>query len=160
MLVQYLPLWFYSLHRCNDKTSSTRIRRRTCHSQIETYDESYCQDPIVRVDFNFSEPVEEISRKSRSMKNQLMEKIYQGNLVKKQIYSKPLIIATKSNSWRASLQQIIQNWIKTVLGLLKSGKLRSRRTIDQGNLTKLLGEWYDKFDLITKKFFSTEPRNP
>ena len=33
-----------------------------------------------------------------------------------------------------SLQQIIQNWIMTVLGLLKSGKLRLRRTIDQGNL--------------------------
>ena len=91
---------------------------------------------------------------------QLLEKIDQGNLVKKQIYSKPLIITTMSNSWRASLQQIIQNWIMTVLGLLKSGKLRLRRTIDQGNLIKLLGEWYDKFDLITKKFFSTEPRNP
>ena len=65
-----------------------------------------------------------------------------------------------SSSWRASLQQIIQNWITTVLGLLKSGKLRPRRTIDQGNLIKLLGEWYNKFDLITKKFFSTEPRNP
>ena len=64
-----------------------------------------------------------------------------------------------SNSWRASLQQIIQNWITTVLGLLKSGKLRSRRTTDQVDLIKLLGEWYDKFDLITKKFFSTEPRN-
>ena len=60
--------------------------------------------------------------------NQLMEKIDQGNLVKKHIYS------------RASLQQIIQNWITTVLGLLKSGKLRLRRTIDQGNLIKLLGE--------------------
>ena len=48
---------------------------------------------------------------------------------RKQIYS------------RASLQQIIQNWITTVLGLLKSGKLRLRRTIDQGNLIKLLGEW-------------------
>ena len=80
--------------------------------------------------------------------NQLLEKIYQGNLVRKQFYS------------RASLQQIIQNWITTVFGLLKSGKLRPRRTIDQGNLIKLLGEWYNKFDLITKKFFSTEPRNP
>ena len=39
----------------------------------------------------------------------------------------------------------------TVLGLLKSGKLRLRRTIDQGNLIKLLGEWYNKFVLITKK---------
>ena len=80
--------------------------------------------------------------------NQLLKKIDQGNLVRKQIYS------------RASLQQIIQNWITTVFGLLKSGELRPRRTIDQGNLTKLLGEWYNKFDLITKKFFSTEPRNP
>ena len=34
----------------------------------------------------------------------------------------------------------IQNWIMTVLGLLKSGKLRLRRTIDQGNLIKFLGE--------------------
>ena len=39
-----------------------------------------------------------------------------------------------------SLQQIIQNWIMTVLGLLKSGKVRLRRTIDQGNLIKLLGK--------------------
>ena len=59
--------------------------------------------------------------------NQLLEKIDQGDLVKKQIYLKPLIITTMSNSWRASLQQIIQNWITTVLGLLKSGKLRLRK---------------------------------
>ena len=80
--------------------------------------------------------------------NQLLEKIDQGNLARKQFYS------------RASLQQNIQNWITTVFGLLKSGELRPRRTIDQGDLIKLLGEWYNKFDLITKKFFSTEPRNP
>ena len=66
----------------------------------------------------------------------MLEKIDQGDLVKKQIYLKPLIITTMSNSWRASLQQIIQNWITTVLGLLKSGKLRLRRTIDQGDLLK------------------------
>ena len=35
-----------------------------------------------------------------------------------------------------SHQQVIQNWIMTVLGLLKSGKVRLRHTIDQGNLTK------------------------
>ena len=35
-----------------------------------------------------------------------------------------------------SLQQIIQNWIMTVLGLLKSAKVRIRHTIDQGNLIK------------------------
>ena len=47
-----------------------------------------------------------------------------------------------------SHQQISQNWIMTVLGLLKSGKVRLRRTIDQGNLIKLLGVWYNKFVLI------------
>ena len=59
-----------------------------------------------------------------------------------------------------SLQQVIQNWMKTVLGLLKSGKMRLRRTIDQGNLIKLLGVWYNKFVFITKKLLSTELRNP
>ena len=38
----------------------------------------------------------------------MLEKIDQGDLVKAQIYLKPLIIASMSNSWRASLQQIIQ----------------------------------------------------
>ena len=38
-------------------------------------------------------------------------------------------------------------------------ELRLRRAIDPDDLKKLLGEWYEKFDL-TKKFFSTEPRNP
>ena len=57
-------------------------------------------------------------------------------------------------------QQIIQNWITTVLGLLKSGKVRLRHTIDQGNLMKLLGIRYNKFLLIVKNLFSTEVRNP
>ena len=92
--------------------------------------------------------------------DQLKEKIGRGDPIKAQIYLKPLINTTMSNSWRASLQEVIQSGITTVLGLLKSGKLRLRRTIEQGDLIKLLGEWYDKFDLITKKFFSTEPRNP
>ena len=56
-----------------------------------------------------------------------------------------------NNSWKASLQQVIQNWMTTVLGLLKSGKLRLRRTTDQGDLIKLLGEWYERFDLITRE---------
>ena len=73
--------------------------------------------------------------------NQLLEKIDQGDLIKAQFYLKPLIITSMSNSWRASLQQIIQNWMVTVLGLLKSGKLRLRHTIDRGDLIKLLGEW-------------------
>ena len=48
----------------------------------------------------------------------------------------------------------------TVLVLLKSGELRLRRTTDRGDLIEHLGEWYNKFDLSMKTFFSTEPRNP
>ena len=36
-------------------------------------------------------------------------------------------------------QQVIQKRIMVDLGLLKSGKVELRRTIDQGNLRKLLG---------------------
>ena len=138
VLVQYQPFQFYSLLCCNGEAISTRFRRRTSHSEVEANDESCCQDAIVRVVFNFSEPGEETLQKIKIHGNQLLQKIDQGDLI-------------------ASLQQIFQNWIMTVLGLLKSGKLRLRRTIDQGDLIELLGKWYDKFDLITKKFFSTEP---
>ena len=55
---------------------------------------------------------------------------------------------------------VIQNWIMAVLGLLQGGKVRLRRTIDQGNLIKLLGVWHNKFALITEKLFSTEMHNP
>ena len=92
--------------------------------------------------------------------DKLLKRTDRGDQIKAQIYLEPPIITSMSNSWRASLQQIIQNWMMTVLGLLKSGKLRLRHTIDQGDLIKLLGEWYEKFDLVTKKFFSTEQRNP
>ena len=49
------------------KAISTRFRRSTSHSEIKTYDESYCEDAIVRVVFNFSSPGEEILRKTRSL---------------------------------------------------------------------------------------------
>ena len=64
----------------------------------------------------------------------------QGDLIKAQFYLKPLIITSMSNSWKASLQQVLQNGMTTVLGLLKSGKLRLRRTVDQGDLLDL---WQD-----------------
>ena len=59
-----------------------------------------------------------------------------------------------------SLQQVISNWIMTVLGLLKSGQVGLRRTIDRGNLIKLLGMRYNKFVLIMKTLFSAEMRIP
>ena len=58
----------YSLHRCNGKTSSTRIRRRTCHSQIETFDECDSEDANDRVVFNFIKPGEDLVWISRLWK--------------------------------------------------------------------------------------------
>ena len=45
-----------ALHCCNGKTSSTRIRRRTSHSKIKTYDEFNSEDAFGRVVFNFIKP--------------------------------------------------------------------------------------------------------
>ena len=90
----------------------------------------------------------------------LRKRTDRSDLIKAQIYLKPPIITTMSNSWKASLRQVVQNGMTTVLGLLNCGKLRSRRTTDRCDLIKFLGEWYEKFDLVMKKFFSTEPRNP
>ena len=49
-------------------------------------------------------------------------------------------------------------WIMVVLGLLKSGKVRLRRTIDQGNLMKCLGKHCKQLTLIVRNFFSAETR--
>ena len=59
-----------------------------------------------------------------------------------------------------SLQQVIQKRIMVNLGLLKSGKVELRRTIEQGNLIKLLGILCNRFALIMKMLLSTEMRNP
>ena len=56
--------------------------------------------------------------------------------------------------------QVNQKRIMVDLGLLKSGKVGLRRTIDRGNLRKLLGMRCNKFALIMKNLFSTEMRNP
>ena len=76
------------------------------------------------------------------------------------ILGNPLLQMIDQGNLIDSAQQIIQNWTMTVLGLLKSGELRPRRTTDRGDLIKLLGVWYNKFVLITEKLFSTELRNP
>ena len=46
------------------------------------------------------------------------------------------------------------------LGLLKSGKVELRSTIDQGNLSKLLGIHCKKLTLIVRNLFSAEMRIP
>ena len=78
-----------------------------------------------------------------------MEKIDRGDPMKAQIYLKPPINTTMSNSWEASLQQATQNGMMTVLGLLKSAKLMLRRTSDRGDPMKLLGGRHEKFDLVS-----------
>ena len=83
---------------------------------MKTYVESQCEDAIGRVVFNFIEP----------------GKRYHG----KQDPWKSVVADDRSGQPdRLSLQQIIKNWIMAVLGLLKSGKVRLRHTINQGNLT-------------------------
>ena len=48
------------------KRSSTRIRRRTSHSKIKTYDEFNSEDAFGRVVFNFIKPGEDLVWISRS----------------------------------------------------------------------------------------------
>ena len=50
----------------NVETISTRIRRKTCHSQIATYDEFDRKNAFVRVFFNFIKPGEDLVWISRS----------------------------------------------------------------------------------------------
>ena len=94
--------------------------------------------------------------------NQLLEKIDQGNLVKKQIFSKPLIITTMSNSWRASLQQIIQNWDydRAWSSQEWNAEATTHDRSGQHNKTSWRMNGTRSSNLITRKFFSTEPRNP
>ena len=66
----------------------------------------------------------------------LRKKKDRGDLIKAQIYSKPPIIITMINSWKAFLQQVVQSVMTSVLGLLKSGKLKLRRTNHRGDLIK------------------------
>ena len=56
--------------------------------------------------------------------------------------------------------QVFQKRIMVNLGLLKSGKVELRSTIDQGNLRKLLGIYCKKLPLIVKNLFSAEMRIP
>ena len=56
--------------------------------------------------------------------------------------------------------QVIQKRIMVDLGLLKSGKVEMRSTIDQGNLRQLLGIYCKKLTLIVRNLFSAEMRIP
>ena len=61
---------------------------------------------------------------------------------------------------RIDHHQVIQKRIMVDLGLLKSGKVELRSTIDQGNLRQLLGIHVKKLTLIERNLFSAEMRIP
>ena len=81
-----LAISVYSLLCCNGEKTSTRFRRRKGQSKIKTYDESFWEDAVVRVVFNFSEPGEAVKRYlgNKILGSPLLQKIDKGNLVKKE----------------------------------------------------------------------------
>ena len=123
---------------CNGKTSSTRIRRRTCHSQIATHDEFDREDAFGRVFFNFiktgrtsygyQDPVKSVASDDRS--------------------GKPVQPSQPDYTQEDMVD----------LGLLKSGKVELRSTIDRGNLRKFLGIHWRKLTLIVENIFSAGRR--
>ena len=122
------------------KRVPTRIRRRTNHSKIKANDESD-RECLRSCRLQLHQTRGRHGTDIKILGNLLWKMIDQGNLID-------------------SLQQVIRKWIKVVLGLLKSGKVRLRRTIDQGNLMTLLGMRCNKFAFIMENLFSTEMRNP
>ena len=56
--------------------------------------------------------------------------------------------------------QVIQKRIMVDLGLLKSGKVELRSTIEQGNLRRFLGIYCKKLTLLVRNLFSAEMRIP
>ena len=67
-LFWHQPFQLYSVLWYNGKTSSTRFRRRTCHSQIATHDEFDRKNAFGRVISNFIKPGEDLVWISRSWK--------------------------------------------------------------------------------------------
>ena len=98
----------------------------TSHSKIKTYDEFNSEDAFGRVVFNFIKPGEDLVWISRSWR---------------------ICCGRRSIRWNLKdrHQQVIQKRITVDLGLLKSGYVELRRTIDRGNLRKLLGMRCNKF---------------
>ena len=123
---------------CNGEGISTRIRRRTCHSQIETYDEFNSEDAFGRVVFNFIKP----GRTSYGYQDPGKSVASDDRTVKLVQPSRPdYTQEAYGRSWSS------QEW-----------KVRLRRTIDQGNLRQLFGMRCNKLPLIVKNLFSAEMR--
>ena len=98
-----------TLHRSDGKTTSTRIRRRTCHSQITTYDEFDRKNAFVRVFFSLIKPGEDLVWISRSWKDLFQVTIERRNPLK----------PSRSNYYSGG------SWFD--LGLLKCGKVDTEK---------------------------------
>ena len=107
-----------------------------------------------------SRPVMNLSARMPSVVSSSTSLSRRSDVTESKIFGDLLLQMIDQGNLINSPQQVILNRIMTVLGLLKSGKVRLRHTIDQGNLKKILGVWYNKFVLIMEKLFSTEMRNP
>ena len=101
--VEHQPHQLCCFHCCNGETSSTRIRRRTCHSKIATHDEFDREDAFGRVFFKSIKPGEDLYG-----------------------YQDPGILLPMTidrGNLRNHHHQVIQKRIMVELGLLKSGKV-------------------------------------
>ena len=109
------PFQLYSLHRCNGKTSSTRIRRRTCHSQIATHDEIDREDAFGCVFFNFIKPGEDLVWKTRSWKicckwrsiGETWETVTT-RLFKRGLWS--IVVFSRVEKWSCGARSIMETW--------------------------------------------------
>ena len=91
------------VHRSDGKTSSTRIRKRTCHSQIETFDDFDRKNAFVRVFFSFIIPGEDLTWISRSWKicSWRSNGATCGN-VKIRLFTKGLWSSWSSQEWKSA----------------------------------------------------------
>ena len=107
-------------------------------AKITTYDEFDRKNAFVRVFFSFRKPAGGRPRMNIKILNNLFLTIARGNLLQRQD------------------QTILRNMVH--LGLLKCGKVDMKNTIDQGNLSKILGIHWKELILFVKNIFSAGPR--
>ena len=126
VFVQYQPFQFYSLFWSDGKKNTTRFRRRTSHSKIETNDELYCKGAIERIILDFSKPREEKLWKTKSLECESWERGKTGATRCGQRPKRPHLTIIMNNLLKALSQHATQSGMITKRGILKSGKLTLR----------------------------------
>ena len=95
--------------------ASTRIRRRTSHSKIKTYDESQREDAIGRVVFNFIQARGRDGTEIKILGDLLLQMIDQGNLIDSpQLVFKiglwPFLVFSRVEKWGYGTRSIKETW--------------------------------------------------